>query len=126
MKRDSDILRKVVDYCHDIEMTTSRFGNDYNTFKQDYDYVNSVCMSLLQIGELANHLSDVTRQSMKSVVPWKSIRGMRNMFAHNYGAIDTEIIWHTVCADIPDLRANCQKWLNEKAKYFFGLLRRFS
>ncbi len=114
MKKDNDIIQKIIDYCQDIEMTRVRFGNSYIDFKDDYDFVNSVCMSLLQIGELANHLNDETRQAMQNVVPWKSIRGMRNIFAHNYGAIDTEIIWHTICNDIPLLRDNCKKWLKEK------------
>ncbi len=50
----------------------------------------------------------------KDNVPWRSIRGMRNIFAHNYGAIDTRIIWHTINDDIPLLSKNCQKWLDEQ------------
>ena len=54
----------------------------------DRDYRNSVCMSLLQIGELTGHLTEDFREGTKDSIYWPAIKGMRNLFAHNYGAVD--------------------------------------
>lgn len=45
-------------------------------------------MSLLQIGELAGHLSEDYRETTKEFVYWPAIKGMRNVFTHDYGVID--------------------------------------
>jgi len=49
---DIDILEHIRNYCSDIQNTVERFGNDKTIFESDRDFRNSVCMSLLQIGEL--------------------------------------------------------------------------
>lgn len=55
----------------------------------------------MQIGELANGFSEDFRNSAQ--FPFKEIRGMRNVLAHNYIKADTKIIWNTSKKDIPDL-----------------------
>jgi uncharacterized protein with HEPN domain len=56
--RDVTIIKHVVEHAQDVIDAQNRFGNDFNVFKDDKVYFNAVCMSLLQIGELAHHLSD--------------------------------------------------------------------
>ena len=34
-------------------------------------------------------------------------KGMRNLFAHNYGAVDVERVWETVRSDLPQLLEFC-------------------
>lgn len=53
--KDTDLQRiqHIKTYCEDIAETIARFGNDYNIFSFDRDYVNSVSMSMMQIGELS-------------------------------------------------------------------------
>lgn len=111
--RDIDILRHIERYCVDIENTVNRFGKDQAHFDNDVDYRNSVCMSLLQVGELVGHLSEAFRESTKEAVYWPAIKGMRNVFAHDYGAIDYGKVWDTVTEDIPILYEFCQKTINE-------------
>lgn len=107
--RDIDILRHIERYCVDIENTVNRFGKDQACFDNDIDYRNSVCMSLLQVGELAGHLSEEFREDTKETIYWPAIKGMRNVFAHDYGAIDYDRVWDTVREDIPILFEFCQK-----------------
>ncbi len=40
------------------------------------------------------------------------MKAMRNMVAHGYGKMDRRIIWETVTADIPALKAFCEEQLN--------------
>ena len=44
-------------------------------------------MSLINIGELSKSLTDDYQASMPQI-PWKSIRGFRNIAAHQYSTID--------------------------------------
>lgn len=52
------ILAHILEYCVRIEKTVTRFGQDFDTFLSDQDYMDSVSMNLLQIGELAGKFSD--------------------------------------------------------------------
>lgn len=107
--KDIDIIRHIRNYSLDIEKALKRFGEDKEIFENDTDYRNSVCMSLLQIGELTGHLSEDYRETTKELVYWPAIKGMRNVFAHDYGAIDYDRVWDTVIEDIPILLEFCQK-----------------
>ncbi len=41
-------------------------------------------------------------------IPWKAIRGFRNIAAHQYGIIDFDDVYKTVTEDIPSLKAALQ------------------
>jgi uncharacterized protein with HEPN domain len=45
-------------------------------------------------------------------MPWKDIKAMRNIAAHNYGEIDLEVLWETVSTDVPILKEYCEKIQN--------------
>ena len=75
-------------------------------------YRNAVTMPILQIGELANHLSEEFKQQHKQI-PWNEMRGIRNLMAHQYHSVDFEIIWDTSRTDIPALREFCKDYLKK-------------
>ena len=88
------------------------FGKDYNTFVNDRVYFNAIAMSVLQIGELANGLSDEFKNATSNEIPWRMIRGMRNVLAHAYGEIDEDALWATIINDIPIIRNFCNSYLS--------------
>jgi uncharacterized protein with HEPN domain len=106
MDKDKSIIKHILVHIENIFSAQKRFGNEISIFISDKDYFNSVCMSLLQIGELSHHL---TTEFIKThaEIPWKNIIGLRNVVVHGYGQIDTETIWATVISDIPDLDKKC-------------------
>ncbi len=112
MKKNVDILKHIRTYCEDIESALERFGKDKMVFDTDRDYRNSVCMSLLQIGELTGHLSEDFRERTREAIYWPAIKGMRNLFAHNYGAVDIDRVWETAISDIPVLHLFCDKTIH--------------
>lgn len=67
-----------------------------------------------QIGELAGHLSEAFKEKTKNEIPWKEIRGMRNIFAHNYLEMDAERIWEVAAEDIPALKKFCEAQVKSK------------
>ena len=70
-------------------------------------------MCVLQIGELANGLSDEFREETKGEMPWGMIRGMRNWIAHAYAEMDESIIWETATNDIPGLLSFCNRIIEQ-------------
>ena len=89
--RDAQILAHILEYCNRVEKTLSRFGRNFDIFLEDQDYMDSVSMNLLQIGELAGKFSDAYVQETKPQMDWRAIKNMRNMFAHDYGSQWTKI-----------------------------------
>ena len=50
---------------------------------QDSMFRDAVSMDEFQIGELSSHLIEEFKEQQKTKIPWKEIRGIRNIFAHN-------------------------------------------
>lgn len=100
--RDLTIIRKMLRYCEQIEKTHQRFREDRELFfseEEGFVYRNAVSMPILQIGELAKHLSEDFRTSHR-MIPWRAIMGMRDIFAHHYGSVDYSELWDTSHDDI--------------------------
>lgn len=108
LDRDISIIEHIISYCEQIEQTVDRFGNDYAVFAGDPIYRNAAALCILQIGELVGKLSEEFRANHPSI-PWRQIKAMRNIVAHNYGTVDPETTWEIIQDDIPDLKVYCQK-----------------
>ena len=106
-ERDLSILEHMIRYCDQIDEAVRRFGNDGEVFFADAIYQNAVALCLLQIGELAGHLSDEYR-AVHTAIPWRQLKALRNIIAHNYGSVDAETAWEIVQDDIPTLRTYCE------------------
>ena len=64
-------------------------------------------MCIIQIGEFVSGLDDDFVKKY-SDIPWRQIKGMRNIYAHDYDIIDNDIIWETITEEIPELREKLQ------------------
>jgi len=49
-KSDSQRIKHMKRYCDDVAKTIQRFGSNYDIFLNDTDYLNSISMSIMQIG----------------------------------------------------------------------------
>lgn len=81
-----DAARTAISYTADL---------DYNGFVQDRKTRDATERNLEIIGEAAGAVSDELRQTHPDI-PWKSIIGLRNVLAHDYGAIRYEILWSII------------------------------
>ena len=100
-ERDAVIRTKILNEIADIESFTA--GLTEVSFAASKIAQKAVVMSMINIGELSKALSD-DYLSATSQIPWKAIRGLRNIAAHHYESIRTSNIWVTVCNDIPFLK----------------------
>ncbi|MCM1233250.1 MAG: DUF86 domain-containing protein [Ruminococcus flavefaciens] len=109
--RDESILTHIVQYCDQVSEAVDIFGNEYSVFLANSTYKNACCMCLLQIGELVGALSnDFTVTHTE--IPWKQIKGFRNIVAHAYGTIEPEVVWDIISNDLPALKNYCQTMLS--------------
>ena len=68
----------------------------------DEKTVAAVAMAVGQIGECARRISDES-QARWSELPWRRMRGMRNVLYHAYAGLDVAVLAATVTDDLPDL-----------------------
>ena len=111
-ERNIDILEHIVKYCDEIFDTQSHFGKSFDVFRANSIYKNAVAMCILQIGELSGHLSDDFK-AIYNGVPWRNIKGMRNIMAHKYGDISVTTVWEATIDDVPVLRDYCNNILEK-------------
>lgn len=110
--RDREIIEKISRYCIEIDEAHVAFQKSYDAFVSKSVYRNAVCLCLMQIGELANHLSDEFKETYREI-PWRAIRGMRNVVAHEYGKIDTDTVWETAKDGVDELTQFCEQILRK-------------
>ena len=111
LNRDLNIPEHIVSYCDQIAETIARFGNSSTIFSSDPIYRNAAALCILQIGELVGKLTEEFR-TQHPAIPWRQIKAMRNIVAHNYGTVDPETTWEIITEDIPELKKYCQAILN--------------
>ena len=109
--KDLHIMERIIAYCEEIEKTTTRFGRTLDIFRDDSVYRNACAMCIVQIGELASNLSDEFRLKYNKV-PWRSIRAMRNIFAHDYENMNVEETWAVIENRVTELKDYCLEILN--------------
>ena len=109
--KDKSIIEHILVHCNNVYRDIARFGNTYNDFTTDGSFHDSVCMNLMQIGELSNKLSDEFKDSTRQQIPWQQIYSMRNHFAHGYSVMDNKQIWDVVIRDVPILKSFCEQQL---------------
>ena len=108
--KDKGYLLSILNHCDRINDTMAKINKD--KFDKNIDYKEIICFNLLQIGEIAKKLSD-SFVEIYNEIPWKYIKGMRDKIAHDYGAIDFDVVWETSNNDVVELNKYCKKIIKE-------------
>ena len=119
-ERNIDILEHIIKYCKEIFDTQLYFGNSLDKFQANPIYRNAIAMCLLQIGELSGCLTDEFKKIYNGV-PWRNIKGMRNIVAHKYGEISITAVWEATTDDVPKLMDYCNDILLELNNSTFSI-----
>lgn len=96
-------LNLILHYCNKIESHIEYFGDDREIFLTNEHYQDACALVIIQIGEHVSRLKDDFRKKYPGV-PWSEIKGMRDIYAHNYEGIMHDVIWVTMKEDIPLLK----------------------
>ena len=111
--RDKNVLRHIIEYCNQTDETVDFFGKNYKIFVSSHMYRNACCLCLLQIGELVNALSEEFLKS-HTAIPWRQIKGFRNIVAHAYGTVEPAVVWEIITDDLPQLKSYCSHVIYEE------------
>ena len=98
--RQSGLLRDVLDSARAIRAYLVNVSHD--AFMAGAEKQDAVLRRFEIIGEAASRLAPET-QAMFPSLPFRSMRGMRNIIAHDYGEVDLELVWKTATFDLPEL-----------------------
>lgn len=103
---------RVVDYLDHILAAIERIERhvadvDELVFMQSELLQDAVVRNIEVIGEAANNIQKVAPDFAASAahIPWQVMYAMRNRLSHGYDRIDFEMVWRTVCNDLPTLHA---------------------
>ena len=100
LKTDKYYIEKILkDLKFIIEITQDKNKTE---IEQDEILTDSILFRIIQVSENCTRL-DKDFLFEHSSIPWRAIKGMRNMIVHNYGAVDLEIVYDTVKNSIPKL-----------------------
>lgn len=75
---------------------------DFNGLEADRRTQVAILYEIIVIGEAANRLSDEFKLA-HSNIPWSAIISMRNILAHQYETVDSEVVWDAASKDVPEL-----------------------
>lgn len=103
----------ILSYCADIDRTVTRFGDSFFIFQDDFDYINSISMSLIQIGEIVkNNLSEELKETYRDV-DWGKIYKLRNIVVHAYSNISANALWKAIKNDVAIIEEYCRYVLSK-------------
>jgi len=85
-------LRDILDAARLISSYVA--GADENGFRRDTQKQDAIIRRIEIIGEATLHLSDDTRQAIPQL-PFRRMRGMRNVIAHGYTGVNLETPYRT-------------------------------
>jgi uncharacterized protein with HEPN domain len=105
-EKQTGLLRDILDSAESIEAYLS--GVDREAFLANPEKQDAVLRRFEIIGEAASRLSPETQARFPSI-PFRSMRGMRNIIAHDYGDVDLEQVWTTVTNDLAGLIETLQR-----------------
>lgn len=64
---------------------------------------------IVHVGELANHLSEQFKREIPQV-RWRELTALRNMSAHEFDRLDTDLVWRTLQRDVPQISREIGLW----------------
>lgn len=85
------------------------------TFAANREKQDAVVRRIEIIGEAAAHLTDETRQAVPEL-PFRKMRGMRNIVAHDYANVDLEIVWEVASVHVPQVCTVLEKFFAGRAQ----------
>ena len=98
---DKARISHILEAIQEIETYTK--NSDYQHFTRN-SMMRFACVKQVEIiGEASIYMTPELK-SQFPMVEWQQIKGMRNVFVHEYFGIDHEILWEIIKYDLPELK----------------------
>lgn len=79
---------------------------------EDSLHLHATAYNIQIIGEAVYKLTNEYKES-HSETPWRMIEKMRHILVHDYFAVDVDIMWLVIEDDIPVLKQQIERYINE-------------
>ena len=113
LKSQRIYLNDIIDSINAIIEYTSNLGEEnFSVHKMVQD---AVLRRLTILGEAVKRLSLGFKQKHKEI-NWKIIAGSRDIIVHKYDGIDYSIIWNVIIKDLPILKEQIERIIQEEDK----------
>ncbi|MBU2565496.1 MAG: DUF86 domain-containing protein [Candidatus Thermoplasmatota archaeon] len=106
LKHILDSIYRIEDYVQEIE---------YEDFMDNHLLQDGVIRQLEIIGEATKRLSEDIKEKYPNI-SWKDMAGMRDKLIHGYFGVDLDAVWDTAKKDVPRLRNEIEKIMEEEGK----------
>ncbi|MBI5757163.1 MAG: DUF86 domain-containing protein [Planctomycetales bacterium] len=93
-------------------IATYVWGVTEEAFAANIEKQDAVIRRIEIIGEATAHLTEATRVAIPDL-PFRQMRGMRNIVAHNYANVDVRIVWEVATIHVPQLVSVLDPLLSE-------------
>ena len=100
-KSNKTVLQKILKEISIVNDMTDRYTRE--EFLDDDIIQRAIAMTIINIGELTTVFPENFKQAYPQI-PWRKIKGLRNIVAHKYEIIDFEDVWETAITSIPELQ----------------------
>jgi uncharacterized protein with HEPN domain len=87
----------------------------FEDFAKNPTIVKAVLYDFIIIGEATSNIPNEI-QARYPLIPWRLIKGMRNVATHEYFQMDLSRVWATIQEDLPLLVAQLEDILEKEAE----------
>ena len=98
--RDTALLLDMLHYAEEAMGLVK--GLKFETYASDRMRVLALERAIEVVGEAAAQISEAKKERIAEI-PWRQIRGQRNVLAHMYGKVDQFQLYKTASEDLPRL-----------------------
>lgn len=88
-------------------------GYDLERFAADSRTIDAVVRNLQIVGEAVRFVPDDLLRRVPAI-PWRNVRDARNLFAHDYGAVNTTVVWRIVSEELVHPKAAVERLLADR------------
>ena len=113
-----DILYDIQSAIERIQERTKdiRSADDFLSSPEGMTLLDATCMLLIAVGESLKNLDKVTDGKLLPTypsIPWKQVKGLRDIIAHHYFDVDAGQIFWILSNELTPLKEALQHFVNE-------------
>jgi uncharacterized protein with HEPN domain len=106
-QRVEDILAVIAD----IQAWTA--GKTQTDLESNQILLRAILYSFMIIGEASSNMPE-SLQDISTKIPWRLMKDMRNVMAHEYFQIDVQILWNTITKSLPKVVSQLEDLLERE------------
>jgi len=100
---EADQLGRLRDILHAAQLINSYASNtSAEEFARNPEKQDAIVRRIEVIGEATLHLTEQTRQRLPQL-PFRKMRGMRNIVTHDYANVNLKIVWEVATVHVPEV-----------------------